>query len=654
MIQNYNYDIIMPILCDRILALPTRTHNPSIIEYAETTIVPSGKYRGVRFNHNRAPQLKEPLSLLSPDSYYQDIIFMSPAQYGKSTLAELMAMYYIQEVPSEIMYVSSNETAAQKWLERRIVPRAAAAGIVFRTEIESKSSRKTGDTSISKIFPGGNIDAVSALSPAQLASETKRIIIGDETDRWRLELGDEGSVLDMIRARTQAWGNQAKRLWISSPTTEQNSLINKLFLTGDQRFYHVPCPYCGTMQLMDFSYDRGFGLKWEHKNGKIDRRSIVLICENTNCMHEIKESSKHKMLNGGEWRKSAVSQYDYIASFNSNGLYSHMLSWYDMVVAYEEAQTSEMKKQAFDNLKMGRPHRSSGSRPKAEKLLENRGRYRSGDVPEGVLYLTMGCDVQRGSEKDTENPPRIECTVLGIGASYKTWVILHKVFEGGVSDPYGGAWEKLHEWAIETELSFVRPIDGFKFQAQSVFIDSGDGENTATVYEFCHRWRNTIPCKGQRTIKKRKNESSDELTESSFKRYRYSKISEDVTLAEISTIYYKDRIYSGLNIKRLPVEPQRSGFIDFPVDFGERYFDMLTAEEKMQDGSYKSYSRRNEALDCMVYAMASADAWLDAEVLQYKSWAKQNGADAMALQMITHKYVIDQIEKSTAIRRKAT
>jgi phage terminase large subunit GpA-like protein len=654
MIQNYDYSVIMPRLVDRIMQMPTRTHNPSIVEYAETTIVPSGKYRGIKFDHKRAPQLKEILSLLSPDSFYQDVILMSPAQWGKSTLAELMAMYYIQAVPSEIMYVSSNETAAMKWLERRIVPRAAAAGIQFKTELENRLSRKTGDTSISKIFPGGNIDAVSALSPAQLASETKRIVIGDETDRWKLELGDEGSVLDMIRARTQAWGNQAKRLWISTPTTEQASVIYKLFLTGDQRFYYVPCPYCGTMQLMEFSYDRGHGLMWQHKNGKINRKSIVLICENNQCMREIKESSKQTMLRGGEWRKTAAPQYDYIASFNSNGLYSHMLSWYDMVVSYEKAQHSEMEKQAHENLKMGRPYRSSGARPKAEKLLEHRGKYKIGEVPESVLYLTCGIDVQRGSEKNPENPPRLEMEVLGIGLGYRTWSILYKRFEGEISDPYSGAWEKLHQWAIESEFKFTRKIDGFKFPVSLVFIDSGDGESTDVVYRFSQRWQNTFPIKGQRAIKKRKNENSDELTESSFRRYRAARMNDETTIYEISTVYYKNQIYNNLKIDRQPIEPQKPGFCDFPIDYGEKYFDMLTAEEKMANGSFESYGRRNESLDCRVYALCAADVWLDNELYNYRAWAKQNGAPPQDVQTITHRTVIDNLTKATMVKIKTT
>lgn len=646
-----DYEPAREFLLDLFERMPTRRENPSIVKYAETTIVPSGKYRGLKFNHNRAPFLVEPLSLLSPASPYREVVLMTPAQIGKSTLAELVTMYYITQVPSEILYVSSNETAAIKWMERRIVPRAAAAGVVFQSEVESRTSRKTGDTTYSKIFTGGNIDIASALSPSQLASETKRVVLGDECDRWRVTLGDEGSVVDMIKARTQAWGSQAKILWISTPTTETASLINQMFLLGDQRLYYVPCPYCGEMQLMGFMAGQGHGLTWEHKDGIINRKSIELICENKNCGRGIKESSKNKMLNGGEWRKQARATTDFIASFNLNGLYSPLLTWYDMALAFEESQTGPVKKQAFENLKMGRPYRESGARPKVEKIIENQGTYKAGTVPDGVLYLTIGIDVQRGSETNPDNPPRLEAQILGIGAGYRYWSIDYKVFTGEIDDPYSGAWEKLNQWALDTELTFYRD-DGFCFPVSVVFVDSGDGAWSDVVYKFCGRWQNTYPIKGRSEIKRRKQDAPDEIIQGNMQRYRISKLDEDVHIYLVNTNFYKGRIYHSLNIKRVDGPDQRPGFIDTPREYGEAYFNGLTAEDRMQDGSfYNPGGRRNEPLDTMVYAMCAGDVFLDSELVNYRAWAKQNGASQAELQQITHKTVLENMATGTARRK---
>jgi len=645
-----NYNPTREFLIDLYTNLPTRKRNPSILEYAETTIIPSGPYRGQKYSRKTAPYLTEPLKLLSPDNPTMEIRCMFPAQTGKSTLAELTSMYYITQVPSEILYISSNETAAIKWLERRIVPRAAAAGVKFKTEVESRTSRKTGNTSYSKLFPGGNIDIASSLSPAQLASETKRIVLPDEVDRWRLQLGDEGSVWDMIKARTQAWGSQSKILAMSTPTTEDASLIFQLFLEGDQRLFYVPCPYCGHMQLLDFSHGRGHGLHWKYSKGRILRKSIVYVCESQTCQREIKESSKNKMLNGGEWRKNAIPEYDFIASFNLNGLYSPLLSWYDMVISYEESKKSPLKKQAHDNLKMGKPHRESGTRPAAEKVRENRGKYKRDQIPNGVLYLVAAVDVQEGSESNENNPARLEMEILGIGAGYKTWSINYLVFKGNVLDPYSGAWEDLNTYALESELTYFRD-DGMGFSISLIFIDSGSGKVADIVYRFCNRWQNTFPSKGFSALKTRKKEKGDEITSGNFRRYRAQKLNEDSTLYEVSTNYYKTQIYHNLKIPRQEVEPQRPGFCDFPWDYDEHYFEMLTSEERRRDGSFHNPTgRRNESLDCRTYGLCAADAFLDSEVLNYRSWAKQNKMRPDEIQKITHKTVLEIMERQTARR----
>jgi phage terminase large subunit GpA-like protein len=623
--MNPVYDYARDYFIDRFEnRLPTRTHNPSIVEYAEKTVIATGVYRGLKFSHNRAPYLTRPMWCLSPESPFREVILMFPAQSGKTFTANTTAMYYIEAVPSEIIYATSDETMAMKWLEREIEPRALQAGIIFKSEIENKKSRRTGDTSYSKSFPGGNIDIASARSPSQLASATKRIIFGDEVDRWKIKLGEQGSTLNQLRARGQAWGMQQKVLWFSTPSSEGESIIYVLYLQGDQEQYYVPCPYCGTMQLMDFEEGRGYGLVWEYKNNRIDKKSIVLICENKTCGKAIKESSKPRMLHGGEWQASSQAEYDFMVSFHLNGLYSFQLAWYDMVIAHEEAKDDILKKQDFEQLKMGRPFRGSGTRPKAEKLLEHRGRYKSGEVPPGVLYLVMGIDVQRGSANDPDNPPRLEMQVLGIGAKHRTWSIDYKVFIGDTSIAFDGAWAKLEKFAEETRFVYTRQIDGAKFPVRIIFIDSSDGERMDAVYQFSQQWQNTFPIKGQRSIQRNKKDAPDELFEGSAISWRRSR-QDDIDIYIISTVLYKNRIYNSLKIERLPNDPQPYGFVDFPRDYGEKYFDMLTAEEKMADGSYESHGRRNEALDNMVYALCAGDVYLASEVERHRLTAINKG-----------------------------
>lgn len=634
--------------------LPTRTHNPDIVEYASRTIIATGVYRGLQFSHDRAPYLKRPMWCLSPESPYTEIAMMFPAQSGKTFTANTAAMYHIEAVPSEILYATSDETMAMKWLEREISPRAANAGIIFKSEVESRQSRKTGNTSYSKTFPGGVIDIASALSPSQMASATKRIVLGDEVDRWKVKLGEQGTVINQLRARTQAWGDQAKIFWFSTPNDEETSSIYLLYKQGTQEMYYVPCPHCGTYQLMDFMAGKGYGLTWEKKDGHIYKKSIELICENQHCGRGIKESAKPKMLLGGEWRPTAIPEYEHIVSFNINGLYSFQLSWYDMVVAWEEAQKSELKRQDFEQLKMGRPFKRKGTRPKVEFVIENNRHKsrRSCDVPEGVLYLTAGIDVQRGSKTDPNNPPRLEMEVLGIGIGHRTWSIEYRVFEGSIDNPFQGAWEDLFNYMVERNNLYTRSLDGFQFPVSLMFIDSGDGEYMDIVYMYSQRWTNAFPSKGFKALTRRKKEKPDEVTENTMMRYRPARMDGDITLYEISTAYYKAQVYANLKVKRIESDLQNPGFCDFPADYSELYFEMLTAEELTENG-YDNKGRRNEALDCRVYSLCAGDVYLASVAKEWQSWAIENKKMSRGTAEVnyTKTWVLNDMAAKTAVKK---
>lgn len=628
---------------------PTKRRNLTIPEYAETTIIPTGIYRGSKYRNDRAPFMIRPLQCLSPQSVIQEVRCMFSAQTTKSTIGELATMYYIEEVPSEILYVSSNAASARKWLDKRITPRAAKAGIEFRSQTENKASRRSGDTMFAKEFDGGNLDAASALSPASLASETKRVVIADETDRWKTVLGEEGLTWDVMHARTQAWGSLKKILAISTPTISGLSIIEPLFEEGTQEEYLVPCPHCGHEQELYLDTGNGKGLHWKNTDRGIDWHSVVYLCEH--CGKAIPESKKHAMLNEGRWEKRAEPKNPYIVSFHINAIYSPFKQWGEIAEQHNDTVGNAAKKQTFTNLVMGLPYIETGARPSVENILDLRGGYVRGTVPDGVVWMTAGVDVQRGSEKDARNPARLEMEILGHGPGYRTYSVDHVIFEGNTEDPNDGAWVKLREYFESTGLIFSKR-SGEKLPVSLVFIDSSDGERMNAVYQFCEPYPAVFPCKGFSALKQRKNEKGDEMTPGNFKRYRHIKVSDTVMLYEVATNYYKRQTYANLKIGRREGQEQRAGFCEFPRDYGEQYFASLTAEEMRTDGSFHAGGRRNESLDIRVYALCAGDAYLDMMVSKYREKAKAAGADSVALSHIGHREVIEIMRRRQAARHK--
>ena len=644
---------------------PTKTRNLNPAEFAETTIVTAGPRRGSKFSLSNAPYIRKPLELIGPASPIQFVYLMFPAQTAKSVFCQLATAYYAKEVPSECIYVAPDEKRGRMTMERRIEPLFKSVGVEFRTHNENRKTRRTGDLTLSKEFDGGNLDMATANSPASLSQETKRFGIGDETDRWKLSLGVEGSPWQVFTARMNAWKNRKKIAGVSTPTDWDISLIFELFQEGTQEEYFVPCFKCGHMQELKIKKRSGYGLDWKTKNDKIVESSIVYVCQK--CSESFKEIRKYQILQDGVWRQQAEPINEYVASFHISALYSMFKSWYEVASEYAAQENKPSKKKDFENLTMGLPHKEVGSRPKWENVKQLKGKYKSGDVPMGVLIITIGIDVQRGAEKytnmtdaelakeiakagtDSEEKefPRVEFEVLGMGPAYRTWSILYKRFLGRTDDAFGGAFELLHEWALEITqehgaFGFSR-YDGEFFPIALTFVDSGDGTSNDIVYQFTQRWDACFPIKGANALKQNKNEKGDVLTNDNFMRYKPRKIGEDMTLYMISTNFYKSRLYAALKIKRIDEDPQKPGFCDFPRNRNNDYFKMLTAEERKTDGSYHAGGRRNESLDCRNYAQCAADVYLDELVKSYKADAKKRGVEPAGILKITHKAVIDML-----------
>lgn len=624
-----------------------------ISEYVEgRRVMPSNTPFPGQWENDRTPYAVEIMDNMSPFSTVQITSIMKAAQIGLTAAAENVCGYWMDAFPAEILYTTATDGLLEKWATKRLEPLIDSIGmrhkIFAQAELGAKN-RRTGDKMYSKEYVGGTLNMTSVQSAAGLRSDSKRILILDEIDGAPRQLKTgEGNWLDVVYARANAWGARKKILEFSTPTTFEESLIKERYEAGDKRVFKVYHPCCGVLD--DLRFDQ---LRHEIKNGQLD--NVWYECPH--CSEKLYNHQKTEMMslkNGAHWQPTAIPRKKNHRSYHINSLYSPvgMMSWYELYQKYLDAQETPDGMRSFVNLYLGFPYKEQGSRPKLEKVIELRGDYREGSIPDGVLFLTAGIDVQRGNDNDPLNPPRVEMEVLGHGSGFRTWSILYQVFEGPTTNgAFEGAWEKLHQWAVNGGLKFRRD-DGFIFPVNLVFIDSGDGPYVDIVYQFASRWQNTYPSKGFGALLKRKEEKGDMAGPHNFKRYRAARTerSGDTVFYEISTNYYKTHLYNNLKIPRRDIDPQRPGFCAFPLDRGEKYFKMLTAEEKRSDGSFHAGGRRNEATDCRVMALCAGDVWLDAKVAAMRDAAKKQGCSDVELQQINHVFVLNRLEKQMARR----
>jgi phage terminase large subunit GpA-like protein len=648
---NRSIDDLLEFLPSLWPGLPTLT--PS--EYAEKFRIMPKPFAGP-WSNERTPYLREIMDDMGPASPIQEEYCLKGHQIGFTAASENILLYWMDYNPTYLLYVSSTDDALKKWMSERLEPAIdSIPGLrnkfIAPMRITKGGSRQTGDTTTSKQYIGGALDTASAQSPASLASQTKQLVIFDEIDRVpELLKTGEGSFLDVGKARTDSFGKRRKILGFSTPTTYEASLIWKKYQAGDQRKYLVPCPHCGRPQeLVMMTGGMKHGLTADFKAGEFQH--AYYLCEF--CYDPIYNYHKARMLEAGHWEPTARSCYPEYRSRHISTLYAPpgMTDWDGLYRKYLAAQETPEGMATFTQIELGLPSKDTAARPSREAVLAHRGAYAAGSIPAGVLYLVASVDVQQGSAKDPANPERLELQVMGTGAGYRTWSIIHKKFIGDTSDAFSGAWEELNQFAEAGGLQFHRP-DGRAIGVKLIFIDSGDSAfgRSEPVYRFCQRWKNTFPIKGfsQLVADPKKREKGDIAGASGFKKYRAAAIGMGgETVYEISTHFYKNIITTRLNIPRRAEDPQQPGFMDFPRkcdDYDDEWYEQLNGTEKNAlDGSFHDIRKRVEALDLTVYCYCAADVWLDLEVERIRRAYQSQGCTRAQVEAITVKTILDKL-----------
>lgn len=610
--------------------LPTRKSKKTITELAQSVrTVTSGPRQG-KYDPHYTPYGIEIQDNLSPSSPIQRTVFMKPVQIGGTFIIDNVLGFYMREYPADCMYISGTKELLKNMVDSRFELVIDEFGIRESIGVlsETKNSKKTGDTTYAKYYQGCSLHMISAQSASSLRSLPKMVLMRDEVDAAPPSLTTgEGNFLEVSKGRVQAFGARQKIFDTSTPTTE-DSLIYAEWSRGDCREYNVPCPHCGAMQALEFGDETTeYGLKGKIENGKVVE--CYYLCRH--CGSEIEEHYKPWMMalkNGALWVPTKESESEYLRSYSMNSLYAPpgMTTWAMLFLMWNDAKDDPEKMKSFTNLYMGRPYIDEGEKVEVDEILKNMSGYRSFEIPENVLFLTAGVDVQEGSAIDKKNPPRIEMEIIGHGRQYRTWSIAYEKFYGSTKDPYKGAWDKLYKFCVETGLVFTGK-NGAKYPLQCGLIDSGHGRWVDVVYRFCQRVKNFYPSKGTRDLKKKTGEKflSDLRSNADKVKYRRSLVGADNVLILVATVAYKDTLYYRLGIKREDGEIQKPGFCEFPSDYKRSFFDMLTSETRNEeDGSYSNHGRRNEALDCRVYGMCAADVFIDYNVdLMRKALVKQ-------------------------------
>ena len=515
------------------------------------------------------------------DPHVHEVAIQKSTQLGVTDAVLFNVIgYYIHIDPKPIMYVQPTQDNAKDKGKKVITPMIKACPVLAE-RVRAATSRKAGNTLRLKEFPGGFLKLCGANAGADLRSDPAPVVLFDEVDGYPSDVDGEGDPIDIGTRRTDAYPDW-KVVKVSTPAKPKGfSRIEKAAAAGDQRYFHVPCPFCGKKQAL-FWRDPDtevFRLVYQvDADNQVVRSSVGYRC--AGCDKVIPERYKPQMLAEGEWVAKFPGRE--IVSFYLNALYSPWReNWYDLAVEWVAARRDPEKLKAFINLRLGETWEEQGDSVEPHQLRKRVEKY-SADVPKGVGLLTAAVDVQ---------DDRLEVVVKGWGADEESWLIAYQQFFG---DP--GREEVWLECDRFLRTPFTHQ-SGRSMEIAGAMVDSG-GHHTDSAYRFVkpRQAHHVFALKGS-------SESGKEILSKFSLNNQYH-----VKLYTIGTDTAKDRIFSRM---RIPLPGP--GYMHLPDWIEEEYLKQLTSEKRLHRykkgrGMVREYVKtqaRNEALDLEVYNLAS-------------------------------------------------
>ena len=567
------------------IGIPDTVNHMTVSEWAEEKRIlqPGLSPMPGPFRFSVAPYLREIADCFSETSAVNKVAIMKGAQLGFTVgIGENWIGYVIDAAPGPMMFVSGDKEMAQEAIEVRVDRMIESAGLSAKifSQSEKKHGKKTGDTKAKKEFAGGFLLARGPHRGGKLRSFSVRYLFFDEVDAYPLETENEGDPLSLAEKRTVAFERIRKILYISTPLVEQTSRIKPLFEAGDRRKYYVPCKYCGEMQVLDwgrmkFEKDERGNLVWE---------SVGHEC--AACGKLWRNADKAWFLPRGEWRSTARATEPGYRSYHLSSLYSPvgMQSWESICQEWIRAKDDTTRLRAFVNTILGETWLDKGEAPRWEKLMARRENYREGTCPGNAILVTVGADVQKD---------RIEAEIVAWGKDKESWSLGYHVFPGDTSDIESTAWRYLAQLLAEKHAGM---------SVSMALIDAG--YVTPVVYQFCERYDSGVfPSMGDSRVGK-------------YAKFFQIKPVSGYTCrrVDLNTNPIKQELYAYLEKAPGEAEEFPEGYCHFPLEYGEKFFRQLVAEElviettKTGQKKYQwhiPHGRRNEAHDCRVYAMGA-------------------------------------------------
>lgn len=497
--------------------------------------------------------------------------------------------YIVDQDPSPTLWVTARETDARSFSSDRIQGMIKISPIL-------RPHKTTLDDDFTKMEMKFNrmiLYMTGSNSPAALSSKPIRYLFLDETDKYPSFSGKEADPIKLATERTRTFWNR-KIVKMSTPTTREGYIFRE-FEKSDRCRYYVPCPHCGTYQILLFNPN----VKWleTERDPRRIRELKLAWYECSECKGKITDVMKIRMIMQGKWvpegcnidksgKVSGTPPESIRKGFWMNALYSPWLTFSDIAAEFLSSKDEPALLMNFVNSWLAEVWEEKTKDTNIEIIKARCEDYEEGEIHPKTVVLTAGVDVQKDY---------FIVDIRGWAAYEESWLIRAVRLE---------SWNEVAVVLFRTDYACP---DGDKMSVRLACIDTG--YRTDEVYEFCRSWSEVA-----RAIK-----GNDHLSGVPYKVSKIDKhprtgvaVPGGIALWHIDTTYYKDKV-----ARLITAGHDAPGQWHIYKNVSEDYINQVCGEHKIIIRDRKSgraveawRSKRkgeNHYWDAEIYAAAAAD-----------------------------------------------
>mgnify|MGYP003889430897 CR=1 FL=1 len=525
----------------------------------------------------------------------RQLALMCSAQVIKTTMAIAYLLWSVVESPATTFWVLQTEEAVKNFVKSRLMP------LLERQTILEKYIPTTRNEATELLiqFKSMMVHFRGTNSRGGLKSTAVQRVIGDEIDEW-----SAGSYERVTKRLTTFF--QPQFFLLSTPENEDGVMYRE-YLAGTQTHFHFACPKCSHRQPFRFGRVASpvfpeprecGGFLWDTNeltkpagrwNDAELAKTVRYQCENPACKHEIRQAETFRLLQDLAAVNMNLSPTKGKFSAWIWTAYNALYPWENIVTEFLTAQTAltkgdEEPMKSFVRERLGEPWVDYQVESTEDEL-----RRLCGEYDMGTLWPV---------EKDLRQAITM---TIDVQADRLRWLV--------VQHRHGGAMRVVDcGWcADEKEANKIQTRYGVG--GNGVWIDAGDGNRSAEIYEWCasHRWK---ACKGSAITSWPHLNQKTGVTIQKPWRMKMISVAEgaskqgELPFFNWSNPYFKAHVYKfRLKGKGPPLELPRN----IPQDAVEELLNDRYQKNK-KTGKMEWISGGNEHLgDCLCMAHAQAD-----------------------------------------------